>query len=263
MGIYILIWCFCILKQSREALNWPQTKGHMISSDLTINHLSRLIDRNDDPLRWYGTQVRYQYSINDRTYLSDRLSFQKSDTRNPKEALRMMNKYRRHNEVNVYYDPENPGESVLEPGNTGGIFMPLLIGGLLALFGLSSFYGQSLIFNGGPDRYLLQGQIYQNQGKLEEAFWQYNQLIKTNPYFALGYSNRGSLYLQQENWDYAIADFNQAIEINPNDAFVYYTLANAYLGKKEYEKALVNMNKAMERGFNVKPEVLEEIKINL
>ena len=172
----------------------------------------------------------------------------------------MMNKYRRHNEVNVYYDPENPGESVLEPGNTGGIFMPLLIGGLLALFGLSSFYGQSLIFNGGPDRYLLQGQIYQNQGKLEEAFWQYNQLIKTNPYFALGYSNRGSLYLQQENWDYAIADFNQAIEINPSYAAAYNNRAVVEDQLKAYGSSWEDVHKAEELGYVVNFKFINKLK---
>ena len=178
-------------------------------------------------------------------------------------ALKVMNKYRFHHDVIVYYDPKDPQQAVLQPGDTGEIFIPFIVGGLLVLFGVLTLYGQSLEINRGNESHIYQGQIYQNQGKMSEALWEYSQAIKINPYLARGYSCRGGLYLQQENWDQAIADFSWALSIDPKDAFVYFTLANAYLGKKQYDKALVNMQKAMELGFEVKPEILEYINKKL
>lgn len=252
-----------ILKQSQDAFNWPQAKGHIISSSLIIDHLPKFIDWSADPLRWYGIRVQYDYTVDGGLYESNRLSFQRGDIRNPKDALKAMNNFRRHREVMVYYDPKNPQEAVLQPGDTADVYIPLMIGGALTLLGLLALYSQSLGFNGGIDRKLTQGQIYQDQGRLEEALWQYNQAISMNPNLILGYSNRGGLYLKNESWEMAIADFNHILTIDPNNAFAYFSLGKAYLAKKAYAKALVNIQKAMELGLNVNPTILEDIKKNL
>lgn len=267
IGIVILYWSYSILEQSREALNWPQTKGTIISSSLTIDHPPQFIGQGVDPARWYGAQVEYEYMVGDEEYLSDQLAFQKTDTKAPKEALKVMNKYRRQHEVAVYYNPKDHRQSVLQPGYVGDIYIPLMIGGLLTFLGLAPFYSRSLKYHGGADNFLHNGHILENQGKFEEALREYNQFIRINPNLAVGYSSRGGLYLQLKespgNLDKAIADFNQALAIDPNDALVYFCLANAYIGKEQYDKALVNMNKAKENGWNVDQEVLETIKKRL
>jgi tetratricopeptide (TPR) repeat protein len=263
IGIVLLYWSCCILEQSREALNWPQAKGHIISSLLTVHHYPKFIGLSVDPARWYGVEVRYEYAVGDGLYLSDRLAFQKSDVRSPKEALEVMNKYRRLHEVPVYYNLKNPQESVLQPGYIGDIYIPLILGAFLAFGGIFIFFRQSLEFNHEKSNYIHQGFIYQNQEKFEEALLEYTRAIRINPSSPLGYSHRGNLYLQQKSWDKAIADFNQALAIDPKDALIYFSLANAYLGKKQYDKALVNMNKTKENGFNVAPEILEDIKKKL
>ena len=262
-GVAILYWGGCVLEQSREALNWPQTKGNMISSLLTVNHLPKFIDRQADPARWYGAQVQYEYTVGDKMYLSDRLAFQKYDTRSPREALKVMNKYRRLHKVAVYYNPKNPREAVLQPGYVGDIYIPLIIGGFLVFIGMLIFYPRSLEFDLERTNYIHQGDIYQSQGELEKALLEYNYAIKVNPSSASGYRRRANLYLQQKDWDKAVADLNQAITIDPKDALTYFSLANAYLDKKQYDRAWVNMNKARENGFNVNPEILEGIKKNL
>jgi len=263
-GIAILIWCFNILILSRESLNWSQTNGHVLSSSLTIDHLPKFLYHGDDPSRWYGTQVQYEYSVGDDTYMSNRLSFQRWGVRNPKEPLKEMNKYRRHHQVKVYYDPNDPKEAVLERGGIEDVFIPLMIGGVLTFWGLVAYWGKSLEIKGkGPDSFLIQGHIYQNQGKFEAALLEYNQAVKINPYSALGYNSRGNLYLEHKYWDHAIADLKQAIACDPRDAFVYFSLANAYLGKEQYDHAWAYMQKAMSMGYKVDPPIVEDIKKKL
>jgi len=265
IGIAILFWGGSILKQCRAALSWPQTQGHMISSGLTINHLPKFIDPRADPARWYGTHLQYEYKVGDQPYISDRLSFREADSPNPQDALKVMNKYRREREVTVFYDPKNPQEAVLQPGYIGGdLYIILMIGGLLALGGICIFYSQSLELSHSEESgYIQQGDIYQSQGKFEEALLAYDYAVRLNPSSVVCYSRRGGLYLQKENWDKAIADFNQVIAMVPNNALAHFCLGNAYLGKKAYDKAWVNMQKAMENGFHVEPEILESIKKNL
>jgi tetratricopeptide (TPR) repeat protein len=262
-GIVVLYWGGVLLKQSQDALNWPQTKGHMISSLLTIDHLPKFIDPRANPARWYGVQVQYEYKVADEIYLSDRLSPRDTQTRSPAEALNVLNKYRRQPEVTVFYDPRNPQEAFLEPGNIGSISLILILGGLLALGGILISYRQSLELNHKDSGYIHQGDIYQNQGKLAEALLEYDYAVRSNPNSVVGYSRRGGLYLQQQNWGSAIADFNRAVEIAPHDALSYFALGKAYVGNKEYDKALGYMYKAMDNGFHVEPEILESIKKHL
>jgi tetratricopeptide (TPR) repeat protein len=198
IGIAIFYRGCCLLEQSREALQWPQAKGYVISSLLTIDHLPKFIDPRDDPARWYGAQVRYQYSVGDEEYISDRLAFQKGDSLDPKDALKVMNAYRRQHEVTVYYDPHDPGQAVLQPGYIGDIYIQFIVGAMVTLWGLYSFYTQPLRYSRGTGGFFDQGRIYQDQGKFEEAILEYNRAIKVNSSLALGYISRGNLHLQQK-----------------------------------------------------------------
>jgi tetratricopeptide (TPR) repeat protein len=260
LGIVILYSVFSIRNQAREGMNWPQTKGQVLSTSLVINHLPKFIDLRDDPTRWFGAQIRYGYTVGNEDYESDRLSFLKGDTRDPQVALKIMNKYRHEHEITVYYDPKDPQKAVLQPGYIGDIYIPLLLGAFLTLIGLFNIYRFSLEYRGKEKRSIEKGHDLQNSGKLEEAMVEYNQFIRSNPYLAVGYSSRGSLYLHQKDWDRAIDDFKRVIAIEPKNAFIYYSLANAYLGNKQYDQALENMKKAEENGFKINRDVLEVLR---
>ncbi len=226
-GIAVLFSALSLLSESREALKWPQTKGQVISSVLTIGHLPDFMGLKFDPVRWYGTDVQYEYSVGDGRYASNRVSFQEGATRDPKDALKVMNKYRRQHQVMVYYDPAHPQRSVLEPANIGDILTPLVAGGLLAFLGLFFLYSKSLEINRDALSYLYQGQIYQDQKKWDEALREYSGFIKIDPHIAVGYINRGNVYVQKKDWDKAIADLTQALAIDPGDASVRAALAEA------------------------------------
>jgi tetratricopeptide (TPR) repeat protein len=263
LGIATLVWVCSLLIESKDALKWPQTKGQVISSLLIIDHLPKFIDREDDPMRWYGADIQYEYSVGDMTYISNRVSPHDGYARNPKNILRVLNKYRHQHEVSVYYDPADPQKAMLEPANVGGIFIPLIIGGLVSFLGLFFIYQRSLELNlQGTENYLHQGRVYQRRGKFEEALIEFNRVIEMNPRLVMGYIGRGGLYLQQEHWDLAIADFDQALSIAPDLGPVYFSRANAYIGKKEWHMAMEDMLKAVEMGYIVNPEIFENIQKN-
>ncbi len=262
--VVISFWICSLLIESRDALKWPQTKGKVLSSLLTIDHLPKFIDFGSDPMRWYGTDVHYEYSVGDRTYISNKVAIRDGTARNPRGALKEMNKYRRQHQVTVFYNPANPQQAVLEPANIGDINIPLMVGVLLVFLWMFAFFDQPVEVNTrwGSD-YSSRGNTFQKQGKLDEALNEFNKIIELNPRLVQGYKSRGGLYLQQGKWDDAITDFNQVLLIDPVDASVYFNRANAYLGKEQYDKAWEDMQKAMELGLKVKPEILERIKGHL
>ena len=264
IGIAMLIWCCSVVIQCREALSWSQTKGKMISSSLSVNYWPKYLEFDSAPARWYGARVQYQYTVGNQTYISHRLSVQDEDFRSPKEALRLMNKYRRHHEVTVFYDPHDPKEAMLEPWDIGDLFIPFLIGGVMTFLGLFFIWEQAVEVNyKGIYSHIQQGIIYQSQGKHEAAWGEYNQAVKKDPYTPLAYISRGNFYLQEKRWEEALIDFKQALSIEPKNGSVYVYLANAYIGKGEYDQALINAQKATAMGFYVKPEILEDINKNL
>lgn len=264
IGFAILLWICILMIESRTELKWTQTKGHVIDSSLTIKHLSRFMNSNADPLRWYGVDVQYEYTVDGGLYLSNRLAIQEIKTRNAKTALNIMNKYRRNREVIVYYNPDDPLKTVIEPENIGDIAIPLLLAGLMVIIGLFVLYESSMeVKTRGRDSYLNQGNTYQQQGRYDEALNEYNKFIEITPTVVTGYVNRGNVYIDKGYWDLAIADFNKAISIDPINPLVYYSRGNAYLGNKQFDKAWADMQKAIELGFNVRPQILEKIKNGL
>jgi len=264
VGLFILIWVLDIFIESNEAQQWPQTNGQMISSLLSIDHLPKLVDPGSDPTRWYGTDVRYEYTVADRKYISDRLSFEVWGTRSPTTALNIMNKYRHQHKVSVYYNPAYPQESILEPANIGDISIPVMLGGLLAIVGFVLLYDQTIEpKTPGVGNHLHSGRVYQKQGKFDLALNEFNKSIALSPQLVEGYKCRGVLYLQRLEWDLAIADFNHALEYDPTDGSVYFNQANAYRGKKDFNKAWELMQKAMVRGVKVNPDILKDIQRGL
>lgn len=264
VDLTILIWIGSLFLKFQAASSWPHTLGHVVYSLLSVEDRPKFLAPNAAPTRWYGTDVLYQYTVDDSPYTSNRVSIQKRETRNPKPALAIMNKYRQHSDVIVYYDPNDPQQSMLEPVDKGDISMILLVGGVLSILAIFAFIFQYPEINfQGVEGHLRQGQIYQKKGKFNEALNEYNKIIELNPKLSIGYRSRGCLYLQLEQWNQAIADLDYAISIAPDDGFAYFSLANAYIGKKQWDIVLFNLQKAMERGYKVKPQILDNIHKNL
>lgn len=264
LGIAILSWIFLTFSESQTALKWPQTKGQVVSSSLFIKHLPAFVDQNPDPLRWYGADVQYKYTVGGNLYVSHRVSLNSWGVRSPMAALKVMNKYRKQHEVTVYYDPANPAKALLEPGDIGEIAWPLLIGGLLVFFGFYFLFNESIeVKPHRDDMHIRRGDAYRKQNKFHAALYEYNKYLEVNPSLAQGYKSRGELYLEQGYWDQAIANFDQASMIDPGDGRIYYNRANAYLGKRQCDKAWDDMQKAIELGIIVKPEILAEIQKGL
>jgi tetratricopeptide (TPR) repeat protein len=60
--------------------------------------------------------------------------------------------------------------------------------------------------------------------------------------------------------DESIETSLKAVELEPEFAVAYNNLGIAYLEKGEYELAIKHVDKAVELGYEVAPEILDEIK---
>lgn len=123
-GIAISMWGWRVLKQTRETGQWPSTGGVIEASEPT--------SETDDLLPY----IVYRYEVNGEVYRSS-FEFPAGTNPMPEFAESYVRKYPVGAAVAVFYNPELPEQSTLEPG-TRGDWMILALGVLMALGGAIS-----------------------------------------------------------------------------------------------------------------------------
>jgi hypothetical protein len=111
---------------SNASKRWPKVSGTITEiSDFGSNLKYRL---------------QYSYSVNGNTYKNNRIIFSTSKTYIKLRAREFENKYTQNQIVDVFYNPKNPKQAVLEPGrNDGAVLVILLLFGLMILSSLAIF----------------------------------------------------------------------------------------------------------------------------
>jgi hypothetical protein len=127
LGIFLLIgagltiWGWNILQNARASASWPTAEGVVLSSEVT---LSTDADGSDS----YSPEVTYRYLALDSSYENRTIKFGENSYGNRRKAQDIAAGYPVGKSVTVYFDPESPARSVLEPGVSGGSYLVLGIG---------------------------------------------------------------------------------------------------------------------------------------
>lgn len=104
-----------------------------------------------------------------------------------------------------------------------------LVGGLLEAGQVPLAEDQCLEFlasyGDDPNLWLGLGQVFEKQGKHQEAFTTYGQALVLDPNLSAAYARRGRLFCEFSQFDAAAESCRKALELNQDDA-----LAHAYLG---------------------------------
>lgn len=124
-GIGVSLWGWRVLKQAQLTRQWPQTTGMIETSEPGSEH--------DDLL----PHIVYRYRIGNEEYRAP-FRFPEGTNPMPEFAASYLKKYPVGAEVTVFYNPEQPQDSTLEPAARGdwmilalGILM--LAGGAISL----------------------------------------------------------------------------------------------------------------------------------
>lgn len=108
-GIVLLLLSIYFYKKSKDSIKWSRTKGQISNACL---------DKfNDSNSTSYRVQVEYSYTVADKVYSSKRKyygdhllnSFYWS-------TKKLVDKYKKGDTIDVYYNPQNPKDAVLEQG---------------------------------------------------------------------------------------------------------------------------------------------------
>ncbi len=89
------------------------------------------------------------------------------------------------------------------------------------------------------------GNTYADKGMFDNAISVYKKAVEKNPGLIDAYLNLSMLYLDMEAIDEAISLCKQAVSANPNDSFLCFHLGEAYARNKQYKDAITAFKKAI------------------
>lgn len=120
-----------------KAKNWPTVPGRVLASRVTTSV------SYDDGHRstTYGAEVSYHFEVDGLEYTGDRRSFADYSSSSIRRAEKIVAKYMPGTEVTVYYRPDEPEESVLEPGTNMVMVLFLLLPAIFLVVGVLGLLG--------------------------------------------------------------------------------------------------------------------------
>jgi tetratricopeptide (TPR) repeat protein len=111
--------------------------------------------------------------------------------------------------------------------------------------------------------FMVRGNAYYYKGQYENAISDLSKAILLKNDYAEAYLSRGSAYFNLGKINEAIKNFSLAIMYKPNYADAYCDRAIAYLSNKTYDLALQDALKAKGLGFQIHPNLIEDIETRM
>ena len=149
-GILFILIGINTIYQTYKSSSWPSVQGQIISSEIK-SHSSTYTDTTTNRTKnetVYDAQINYRYVVNGITYNNGDVRIGGTVRTNMKMwTTKLLDKYPRGKVVNVYYNPENPFQSVLEKGFQLSTFAFLAVG--LAIFIFAIYFKKAFLNAGG------------------------------------------------------------------------------------------------------------------
>lgn len=123
-GIATLVYSRSDSRNSRASTDWPTATGVIVSSEMITRSEKNHSDR-------YSPNIEYEYEVDSIKYEGYQVSysFNEESARSVVESI--VKDYPAGKDVEVYYKPEDPGESVLRPGDVNRL--PQVIAGWVTI----------------------------------------------------------------------------------------------------------------------------------
>lgn len=149
-GAAVLVIGIATVRRARASRRWPSAKGVVVSSKILKE---RSTSSNSEP--GHGTRSDYQYkpevaveyAVRGVKYLSNRVTLADFSTSSTQHAARVTARYPEGKVVDVFYNPDNPEDAILESRAGAGVL-------LLFAAGLFLLAVSALFIYIGPDKFV-------------------------------------------------------------------------------------------------------------
>jgi hypothetical protein len=132
IGTVALAWTAVNFIYALLSCRWPEATGTVVVSDLQRSP-------NVEGGHTYRPEVSYRYTVNGEEFVASRTRFgDRLELGWSAPAVRIIRRYRVGTVVRVRYNPDDPGDAVLEPGVNGLLFASAAFGGVFTLIGIAA-----------------------------------------------------------------------------------------------------------------------------
>jgi len=100
------------LKTAQDSKGWPDTRGQIIHAEMQRVETGTGSDRSIS----YRPDIRYSYQVEGREYQSSRIGVTTGTSYSYRIAQKILRKYPKDLEVDVYYKPGEPSYAILNTG---------------------------------------------------------------------------------------------------------------------------------------------------
>jgi Protein of unknown function (DUF3592) len=130
-GAVIISYAIRTAAKARQSPSWPSIEGEIAHSAVQQETNTTATGYSTT----YKADISYRYKVNGTNYSSTKVSHVTLSTSATSRAQGIVQKYPDKSRVQVYYNPSDPSEAVLEPGNTDGIDVLYGLGGIFCAGG--------------------------------------------------------------------------------------------------------------------------------
>ena len=137
LGLLLLGFGAWFVQEAMAARNWPSTTGTLISASVRSSRGSSSTSRR------YQVQLTYRYRVDGKSYTSNRYRLGDGPTAGDyterEQARQEASRWEEGQEVEVYYDPDEPESAVLVREASWGVYVPTILGLCFGLAGVFTF----------------------------------------------------------------------------------------------------------------------------
>ncbi len=114
-AVGLIVFGLFTMRETSRSRNWASADGRVVQS--SVNQFTTKGTTTFRPI------VVYSYTVGAVRYMSTRLSFRSQATGSRDAAAKITGAYPAGRAVRVFYDPQDPGQAVLEPGGNPWTFI--------------------------------------------------------------------------------------------------------------------------------------------
>lgn len=114
IGAALLGYAVRVAGKARQSLTWPSVEGE-IAHSAVLYQTDNSTPRNNGST--FKADIVYRYKVNGRSYSSSRMALLDLAS-TAGRAQTLVDRYPDQSKIDVYYNPADPADSVLEPGSS-------------------------------------------------------------------------------------------------------------------------------------------------
>ena len=114
IGLILLAVSAINLQKAQATKGWPSVSGKILRSQIVPVEKIR---EKKQKLVLYRPEMAYSYSVGGKEYVAETIRTDLQSQSNPADLKRLLDTYPVGQTVAVFYNPANPAEAVLEPGD--------------------------------------------------------------------------------------------------------------------------------------------------